>query len=77
MHRTKLYIPDEATFTIPMTFVDVMRQTRTSIGNASEHTLTDFWNDERTVFFSEEWIGTTRFQMLRIRPRRYTCCLEL
>ena len=35
VHRTKLHIHN------------VMRQTRTSNDNAFEHTLDDYWNDER------------------------------
>ena len=46
-----------------MKYVDVMRQTRTSIDNASENTLNDHWNDE--VFLSEKWIGTVRVPMLK------------
>ena len=38
-----------------MKYDDVMRQTRTSIDNASEHTLNDQWNDERKVLLSEKW----------------------
>ena len=33
-----------------MEYVDVMGQTRTSIHNASEHTLNDYWNEESDVF---------------------------
>ena len=41
VHRTMLYLQSETTFPIPMTYVDVMVQTRTSIDNASERTLND------------------------------------
>ena len=44
-----------------------MWQTRTSIHNASEHTRNDEWNNERQVLLSEDWIGTARFRMLRIK----------
>ena len=46
-----------------------MRQTGTSIDNASEHMLNDHWNDDRKVSLSEEWMGTTRLQILRIKLR--------
>ena len=36
---------------------DVMRQTRTSIDNASEHSLTDYWNEDSEIILSEAWIG--------------------
>ena len=44
-----------------------MNERRTDIDNASEDTLNDYWNDEREVFLSMEWIGTTRFGILRIK----------
>ena len=47
--------------------VDVMRQTRASIDNASERTLNEYWNAHREVQLSEEWIGTTRFKISRIK----------
>ena len=60
-HRSKLYIPNEETFLIPLKYVDVMRQTRTSKDNASEHTLNGYWHEGSDLALSEEWIGTTRF----------------
>ena len=42
----KLYVMKDETFLIPMKYVDVVRQTRTSMNNASEHTLNDYWNEE-------------------------------
>ena len=36
---TKLYIPHNETFPIPLTYVDVTRQTQTSINNAFENTM--------------------------------------
>ena len=45
-HRAKLYVPQKTTFPNPSKHVDVMRQTRRSIDNESEHTLKDFWNEE-------------------------------
>ena len=44
-----------------------MRHTRTSIDNVSEFTLNDYWNEETEVTVSEEWIGTTRFQMWKTK----------
>ena len=46
VHRSELYVQNEETFPIPIKYVDVMRQTRTSIDNASEHTLNEYWNEE-------------------------------
>ena len=41
-----LYVRKEETFLVPAHYVDLMRQTRTSIANGSEHTLNDYWNGE-------------------------------
>ena len=69
VHRRKLYIPGEAFFSVTLEYVDVTRQTRTSIDNTSEHTLNDYWNveSEREVLLSEEWIRTARLQKLRVK----------
>ena len=53
VHRTKLYFPDETTFTAPKKCVDAMRQMRTSVDSASKHTLNDYWDDQRKVLPSE------------------------
>ena len=48
-----------------MKYFDVMRQTRTRIGSASEHILNDQGGD---VALSEEWIGgATRFPIIRTK----------
>ena len=68
-----LNIPHVTIFSIPMKYVDVMRQTRTSIDFAAEHTLHDYWNDEGKVWVSQDWYGTNRFHILRIKlPVGYT-----
>ena len=48
-------------------YVDVMRQTGTSIDNASDHTLNDLWKEDNEVALFEEWIGTTRHQIYRMK----------
>ena len=71
-HRTMLYVEDETSLSIPSKYVDVMRPTKTSIDNASEHTLNDYWNDGREDLLSKEWIVTTRCRLLRIKlPDEY------
>ena len=44
-------------FLILSIYVDVMRRTPTCIDNASEHTLSDCWNEESEHVLSEESIG--------------------
>ena len=59
-------------FSIPSKNVNVMRQTRTSIDNSSEHMLNDYWNDERKVLLSKERIRTIRFQLWSLKlPEGY------
>ena len=78
VHRTELNIPDETTVSILLKYVDVMRQTRTSIESVSKQSLNEYWNDEKEVLLSEEWIGTTRFQMLRTKlPKGCTWVLSI
>ena len=48
-------------------YIDVMRQTQTSLNNLFEHSIIDLWTEAKGVSLSGEWIGTTRFQMLRTR----------
>ena len=47
------YVLNEGTNTIPFQYVHLMCQTRTSIDNASEHTLKDFRIKENEDTFSE------------------------
>ena len=47
VHRTKLYVPVDTALSIPLKYEDVMRHMRRSIDNASEHTLKNYWNDEK------------------------------
>ena len=75
--RLKLYDPDHETFPIPLKYVDVMRQTQTSINNVSEHILNDKWTNANGVHLSEEWTGSTRFQTLRTwLLEGYKCAVE-
>ena len=50
-----------------------MRQTTTEIDNVSESTVSYFLTEAKDVSLFEEWIGTTRLQILRTRhPQGYT-----
>ena len=55
--RLKLYDPDNETFPIPLKYVE----------DLSEHVINDRWTEAKGVNLSEEWIGTTRSQMIRTR----------
>ena len=58
-------------------YIDVMRQTQTSLNNLFEHSIIDLWTEAKGVSLSGELIGTTRFQMLRTRLREgYNCVMD-
>ena len=52
--RLKLYDPDNETFPIPLKYVDVVRQTQTSINNVFEHVISDAWTEAQGVILSED-----------------------
>ena len=45
-----------------------MRQTQTSTDKVSQRIINVLWTEAKGVTLSEEWIGTTRFEILRTRP---------
>ena len=49
VHWANLYVPKEETLPVPMTYVGVVRQTRTGIISALEHILDEYWNAESEV----------------------------
>ena len=61
------YDPDHKIFPIPLKYVDVMRQTQTSVNNVSENIINDLRTEAKGVNLSEERTGTARFQILRTR----------
>ena len=65
--RSKLYDPDNETFLISLTYVNVMRQILASINKLSETIINDVWVEAKGVNLSEVCLGTTRFQILRAR----------
>ena len=61
--RLKLCDTDNETFPIPVKYADVMRQTQTSIKNVCENIINELWTEAKGVTLSEEWTGTTSFQI--------------
>ena len=62
----------DESFPIPLKYVDVMRQRQKSTNNVSEHATNEITTEAKGVNLSEEWTGTTRFQILRTRfPEGY------
>ena len=71
--RVKLYVPREETFPIPLKYIDVTRNTRTSLDVLMEKSIGDFSNVDGDRELSDTWIGFTRFTMLREeRPDGFT-----
>ena len=56
-------------FPIPLNYIDVQRQTKTSIDVLHEATIDDNWNiGDKSLTLSEPWIGVTRFELLNKNP---------
>ena len=68
--RTKLCVPKDG-FPIPLNYIDVQRQTKTSIDVLHEATIHDYWNIDRQV---SVWtlVGVTRFELLNKKSSRRT-----
>ena len=66
--------PNTETFPIPLKYVDVMRETQDEYKQCLRKIVNDMWTEATGVNLSEEWIGSTRFQILRTRlPEGYKC----
>ena len=59
--RGKLYMPKEESFLIPLTYIDVTRNTHTSLNVMLEKNIDDNWNVDGDRELSDTWIGFTRF----------------
>ena len=56
-------------FPIPLNYIDVQGQTKTSIDVLHEATNDDKWNiGDKSLTLSEPWIGVTRFALLNKSP---------
>ena len=52
-------------FPIPLNYIDVQRQTKTSIVVLHETTIDDKWNiGDKSLSLSEPWIGVTHLALL-------------
>ena len=66
--RVKLYMPKEASFPIPLKYIDVTRTTHTSLDVWWEKQIDDYWNVDGERELSDTWTGFTRFTLLNERP---------
>ena len=67
-HRGKLYVPNEESFPIPMKYIDVSRNTHTSLDVWTEKNIDDYWNVDGDRELSGTWTGFTRFMLLDEKP---------
>ena len=61
--RVDLFKPDEATFPIPVQYLDVMRRTETDLADEPEAKIEDFWTEAGTRSLSDPWTGRTIFTL--------------
>ena len=66
--RVKLYVPKEESFPIPLKYIDVTRNTHTSLDVLLEKHIEDYWNVDEDRELSDAWTGFTRFILLNERP---------
>ena len=61
--RLKLYDPGNESFSIPMKYADLLRQSQTIINTISDNIINVIWTEAKGVNLSEEWTGTSRLQI--------------
>ena len=66
--RIKMYVPREESFHIPMKYIDVTRNTHTSLDVMMEKNIDDYWNVDGERELSDAWTGFKRFILLNERP---------
>ena len=66
--RVKLYVPREEAFPVPLKYIDVTRNTHTSLDVLLEKQIEDYWNVDGERELSDAWTGLTRFNLLNERP---------
>ena len=71
--RTTLYVPKEG-FPKPLNYIDVQRQTKTSIDVFNEATIDDYRNVDGDKSLSDPWICVTRFELLNTKIHQKDRC---
>ena len=66
--RVELYVPREASFPIPMKYIDVTRATCTSLDVMLEKNIDDNWDVDGDQDLSDTWTGFTSFTILDEKP---------
>ena len=76
--RSEMFVPTDDNTPIPVKYLDVMRQTKTSLESPSEKIISDYWtvptvnqtgdSEPADRELSEPWTGQTVFYLLRQPP---------
>ena len=66
--RVKLYSPREASFSIPLKYIDVSRTTHTNLDVKQEKRIDDYWTVDGSRELSDPWTGFTQFTLLEEKP---------
>ena len=59
--RIKLHVPREESFPFPLKYIDVTRNTSTSLVAMMEKKIDDYWNMDGDREMSDTWTRFTRF----------------
>ena len=68
--RVKHYSPREASFPIPLKYIDVSRTTHTNLDVKQEKRIDDCWNIDGSRDLSESWTSFTQVTLLEEKPSR-------
>ena len=66
--RVKLHSPREASFPIPLNYIDFSRTTHTNLDVKQEKRIDDYWNTDGSRDLSDPWTSFTRFTVLDEKP---------
>ena len=66
--RVKLYSPREASFPVPLKYIDVSRTTCTNLDVKQEKRINDSWNNDGSRDLSDPWTDFTQFTLLEEKP---------
>ena len=66
--KVKLHMPREESLPIPLKYIDVTRNTQTSLDVMLEKHIEDYWNVDGDRELSDTWTAITRFTTLSEKP---------
>ena len=66
--RGKLHVPSEASFPIPLQYIDVVKRTSTTLDVLLESRIDDYWSGDGGRDPSVTWTSFTQFTILNEKP---------